>query len=199
MRLIYLLLAKCEFLSENQNTESYSLPENGHTRSAIRKSSALANVSPLVTVFTLVIGEAETLGPRMVSRPNYLDMFGERVGPPDSTVIDMRVFPPALSAEHSTPMGNGSGRTCQRMVALRQRVGFCVLVLRQELAFRKKQIYLPLAFVVTLKYFFCKICFLLRNFSETNDRSYSLLLNVPLVVYSGRWAVKCSRACYTGF
>ena len=38
-----------------------------------------------------------------------------------------------------------------------------------------------------------------RNFvtSEANERSYLLLLDVPLVVYSGRWAVKCSRACYT--
>ena len=65
--------------------------------------------------------------------------------------------------------------------------------------FRKKAIYLQLVFVVTLKGVFRLVCLLFSVISETDDRSYSLLLDVPLVVYSGRWAVNCSRACYTGF
>ena len=65
-----------------------------------------------------------------------------------------------------------------------------------------KRIYLLLVFVVTLEYLLCFVCFLLteiRDFGDKRLRSYSLILDVPLVGCSGRWAVKCSRACYTGF
>ena len=37
------------------------------------------------------------------------------------------------------------------------------------------------------------------SFSEPNDRSYLELLDDPLVVYSGCWAVTCNRPCYTRF
>ena len=41
--------------------------------------------------------------------------------------------------------------------------------------------------------------FAVPSFSEINDRSYSQLLDVPLVVYSRRWAATCGRPCYTRF
>ena len=41
------------------------------------------------------------------------------------------------------------------------------------------------------KYLFYLVCFLCRH-SETNDRNYSQLLDVPLEVYSGCWAASCS-------
>ena len=65
-----------------------------------------------------------------------------------------------------------------------------------------KRMYLLLVFVVTLEYLLCFVCFLsteIRDFGDKRLRSYSLILDVPLVGCSGRWAVKCSRACYTGF
>ena len=113
-----------------------------------------------------------------------------------------RVFPPAHSAEHSTPVDSEGGSTRPRMGLLVLRVGFCVLVLGQKTALRKKQIYSPLVFVVTLKMFSLYSLFPVHNnfvLSDTNDRSYSLPLDVPLVIYSDRWAVKRCRAYYTGF
>ena len=54
----------------------------------------------------------------LVSKSNCLDMFGERVGPPDPTVQAAglryaRVFPSARRAGHST-----SGRMCPSCMAL---------------------------------------------------------------------------------
>ena len=43
-------------------------------------------------------------------------------------------------------------------------IGSCVLVLPLNIAFRKKQIYLPLVFVVAREYLFCLVRFLFRTF-----------------------------------
>ena len=113
-----------------------------------------------------------------------------------------RVFPPAYGTDHSTSGDSASGRTCPRMVLLALRVWLYVLVLWLNVALRKKQICLPLVFVVTLKYLLCFSFFLLPYFfwRQTIEATYWRLLYVPLVVvYSGRWAVTCSRACCNGF
>ena len=91
------------------------------------------------------------------------------------------------------PSTTRQARRAPDLVILVLRVGFCVLVLRLNFAFRKKQIYLPLVFVA--------ICFFLLFPVPSLFRGcrYPRLMVVPLVVYSGRWAVTCSRLLCTRF
>ena len=80
------------------------------------------------------------------------------------------------------------------IVILVLRVGLCVLVFPLNLYSAKIKCMCRLSSCLPLKFGCCSAVV-----AEINDRSYSQLLAVPLVVYSGRWAVTCSRPRCTRF